>query len=232
MEDASRRVSDDAGTQIEILRRLWTSDDANLAKKRAMVDFFACLVNVTHVDLLHLPANHTLDLRRDASVVLVGNGPLHTSWSETIDAFDVVVRFNDHVLTPWHGNRTDVHIVNKHAVQRDDHAMLVPMDCDDLQFNANAFHAQTQPTIGVHSSLMRQVCSKWNPSRGFLAINLFWVLYGRVTVVGFGGVGHHTSSLVDLTYHAGYHDVHNEHVAIREMIEQGRVRSLEKIEDR
>lgn len=174
-----------------------------------------------------------------ARVVLVGNGPVRGSYGAHIDRdYDVVVRFNAYTLDAAKvGTRTDVHVVNDDpaiAAARADVPSVV-LGCDDSGAH-NARVARVAGSCAANPTIMRDVCAEYDPTRGFLTLAVCLAVGCDVTLVGFGGIGHHGGDLLGwmrgyIASLSGAHDMGAEHRAIRTWVRDPHVklRALEPL---
>ena len=153
--------------------------------------------------------------------LLVGNGPVCRSASRVreIDRHPFVIRFNE-FSTQGVGSKLDLHVLNHLCASRDGVATL-DLSCPR---NARSGAAFLRPVVS--DSACRS-----DPTRGFFLVTILLALDFDVTLAGFGGVGHNDTN-VGAGYIAsmtGTHSMPEEHLVLRQLTRQRRIRLLTPI---
>ena len=166
------------------------------------------------------PRNRRLFQRRDASVVLVGNGPVSENIGELIDQHDIVVRFNNYTkVVEKVGKKIDIHVVNTHPGYEVTDALTLIME----HHSKYTIRKTLENSSRIKQGLYRDALDKCGDlTRGFWGILMFTQLFDRVHIVGFGGKGHHTDPK-----HFVAHSVKEEHAVIDDMISRGELHRLQ-----
>ena len=154
-------------------------------------------------------------------ILLVGNGPIsRTNLGKQIDAHPFVVRFNTFTKVNV-GTRMDLHVVD-HKTTPTGRVPTLDLTCPHLPEREHA---------NVVAERVATVACPFDPTRGFYMLCMCRALGMDVTIVGFGGVGHHEANKF-IGYWAsmvGIHSMPQEHSAIRRWVKAGAVRSLTPI---
>lgn len=205
------------------------SHDTILTRKRNLQKYVNRLTAQDFIELIG-PHNGSLDTLRnllsgDKSIILVGNGPVLEPLGKKIDSYDVVVRINEYTKdTKYVGRKIDIHMINigghmnpMASVIRDGTPTIF-LECLNFGRNYKFFDKDGEGKdlprncYAIKEDIFDNMCSISDSSRGFYTVLLFNKFFSNVSIVGFGGNGHH-----DDKNHSVSHNNAIEHIILQEM---------------
>ena len=134
----------------------------------------------------------------------------------------LVVRFNKYTSDEQYvGSKIDLHVVNigghysHHGLDLfsivKEGVPTIVMECTDVNMNYD-LDALPSNCYTIKREIFSDMCSICDSTRGFYILLLFKRFFRNVSIVGFGGKGHHED-----VEHKMYHNNSAEHELIREL---------------
>lgn len=203
--------------------------DVVLMRKRKLQRYMDNLDAKDFMDLVG-PRNGSLDTLRnilsgDKSIILVGNGPVLEPLGKEIDSYDVVVRINEYTKdVKYVGGKIDIHMINigghmnPMASVIKDGTPTIFLECLNFGRQYRFFDKDGEGKYlpkncyAIREDIFNNMCSISDSSRGFYTVLLFHKFFDNVSIVGFGGHGHH-----DDRNHRVSHNNAIEHIILQEM---------------
>lgn len=135
---------------------------------------------------------------KNSKILLIGNGPINfkNSLVNKIKQYDIVIRFNN-----WEkdtdinklGERCDLWIINYPAFKiiKNYNKLFLFCECDKKsETNLNEILNIKSDILMLKLNIWNKLCN-FDPSRGMFMILLLYNYYNNITIIGFGGKGHH-----------------------------------------
>jgi hypothetical protein len=137
---------------------------------------------------------------KNSKILLIGNGPINfkNSLVNKINQYDIVIRFNywekDTDINKL-GERCDLCMINYPAFKiiKNYNKLFLFCECDQKSIkNLNEILNIKSDILMLKSNILNKLCN-FDPSRGMFMILLLYNYYNNITIIGFGGKGHHNN---------------------------------------